>query len=462
MDHLFHVPRGIREQALYTSFLNMVPGLLMAGARSPDPSQAARGYGAAIQGFGQGGRDYMNDWRNMQAFGFATEKAQREKEAAARQKRAQDMIMGTGDQPNIAWNPMAETDPRYPGTVAQAYPTAAAQMFKPQEPFSLSPGAGRYNPAGELIVGRAATSPGGSATERLIAGRNALLLKQSRGETLSNEERLNLNSWNDALIKGYVVPEGGDLRRVVPGSGTPLPTPGQLSSGGATQVGPASPIPSPSQAVPPQLQPRTEQRLRPLPRDVQDDLTSSLGMKRSLDQIAAGLHKSGRITGNIEKAKIWAGIASKEGMDFDTAQKNFRVAAQALIKGIPSNFDVQTFINTLPDLGLPEQTNTARYSFALETLKELVATKISYYKGLQYQIPDETMALAADLGIGDAPAMSQGQATARLNVLQKGLKQFQSGGGDTGGMSLEDAARLDLNDPKNRELLDRTLKARGF
>ena len=409
MAGMFEVPRGVREQALYASFLNMVPGLLMAGARSPNPAQAAQGYGAAIQGFGQGGRDYMNDWRNMQALGFATRKAEREETAAARQARAAAMLTGgvePGAAPPIDWRAMSEADPRYKGTVAEAYPNAAPALWSTRD------------------------VPQRSATERMIDARNRLLMKQSAG-ALTGEELLTLNSYNDALTKGYVVPEGGNLTRYAPGQGTSLPTPGAPAAG-ATQVGPATPIPPQAQAaVPSQLEPQQIQRNKPLPRDVQDDLTSGLSMKRSLDQIAAGLHKSGRIQGNVEKAKIWLGIGSQEGLDFDTAQKNFRVAAQALIKGIPSNFDVQTFIDTLPDLGQPEPTNTARYEFAMNTLRELVATKIGYYKGLQYEIPDEINALAAELGIRDAPPLSAQAATARFNTLQAGMKKSRGVGATT-------------------------------
>ena len=70
-----------------------------------------------------------------------------------------------------------------------------------------------------------------------------------------------------------------------------------------------------------------------------------------------------------------------------------------MIKGIPSNFDVQTVLNTIPDLGLPSEVNKSRADFVDDVFKDLLKRAVGFYKGKGYDIPSEIITTATRLGV---------------------------------------------------------------
>ena len=132
---------------------------------------------------------------------------------------------------------------------------------------------------------------------------------------------------------------------------------------------------------------------KPIPPAIQDSFTGAMNSYNALDAIERNIGKSGVISGY--GSEIQAKLGSDKGaIEFKTAVNNLKVQAQSIIKGIPSNFDVQTFIATMPSLTEAPNTNTERIKQTRQALDQIVKDTISYYKGLKYQIPDHIVAQA--------------------------------------------------------------------
>lgn len=141
-----------------------------------------------------------------------------------------------------------------------------------------------------------------------------------------------------------------------------------------------------------------QQQGRALPAGPQDALTGALNMYRALDTIEQNISESGIGEGLVSKGQAALGFNDK-AIAFDTAVNNLKVQAQAIIKGIPSNFDVQTFIATIPTLTAAEKTNKERIKQTRASVDQVVRDTISYYKGMRYNVPDYIVAAARQRGI---------------------------------------------------------------
>ncbi len=137
---------------------------------------------------------------------------------------------------------------------------------------------------------------------------------------------------------------------------------------------------------------------KPLPSAAQDDFNSFNSVYRSLDIMEKNIGKSGIGTGIVSKGTAALGT-DKGAVDFETARNNLRVQAQSLIKGIPSNFDVQTFIATMPSLTSAKESNKSRIDFMRQMTDDILKSAISYYKGTGFNIPTHYVALASKRGI---------------------------------------------------------------
>lgn len=137
---------------------------------------------------------------------------------------------------------------------------------------------------------------------------------------------------------------------------------------------------------------------KPLPTVAQDNLSQAFDAFKALGQMQSGLSETGIVEGRISQAQAALGF-NKKAIEFQTARANMKLAAQALIKGIPSNFDVQTVIDTLPEIGQPESVNKSRLKFSNDLLKSLVSRTIAYYKGTGYKIPQNIIEEAKKHGI---------------------------------------------------------------
>ena len=235
-----------------------------------------------------------------------------------------------------------------------------------------------------------------TSDERFLTEYTALRTKQRAGVPLSPEEQDRME-----FISGF------RFTKVAPTpTGLGVLQPNMPPIGAAPTV-PAAPQGPQPKAAPGQVQmppgapkvTRVEIEQKALPEKAQNEFESGLRTLNSLKAMRDGLSKTGIIEGRWQKLKIAVGAGDPEAINFQTAVDNFRVDAQSLIKGIPSDFDVRTFINTLPDLKLPENVNDARMKWHEKNIHLLLALKIGYYKNLGYKVPPEIADIAAGYGV---------------------------------------------------------------
>lgn len=78
----------------------------------------------------------------------------------------------------------------------------------------------------------------------------------------------------------------------------------------------------------------------------------------------------------------------KEGaLAFKNSLEQLKVLAQDIIKGIPSNFDVQNFINSLPKADDSEQEVLSKVKMSKGILMDAIKTGMQNYGSLNYNIP---------------------------------------------------------------------------
>ena len=96
-------------------------------------------------------------------------------------------------------------------------------------------------------------------------------------------------------------------------------------------------------------------------------------------------------------------IASKLNLDprateFLTGKNGTLVTStSALIKGIPSDFDVQNLLNTLPSEGEGDAVNFARVKRLERVYSDIIKNYLSFYGGINYRIPPQVEVLAREM-----------------------------------------------------------------
>jgi hypothetical protein len=207
--------------------------------------------------------------------------------------------------------------------------------------------------------------------------------KKRAGGVLTPQEEVDYDAASFAIGKTMV---GADNSRsiVTPNALRPsgqTETPGiTTSSSGVIEVRPGMP--------------------KPLPQGAQEDISQGIVSFRLLDTIERGLPAiSGIVGGRVEQGKAAVGLADKTSVDAIQAINQYKLSAQSLIKGIPSNFDVGTLIDTLPQPGLPEATNRSRLEQSKGIARTLVANTLAYYKALNFHIPPNVLEQAKAYGV---------------------------------------------------------------
>jgi hypothetical protein len=117
-----------------------------------------------------------------------------------------------------------------------------------------------------------------------------------------------------------------------------------------------------------------------------------------LKTMEANLDKTGLIMGRIHKAGAALGFG-EGAIEFENSRKQFKLAAQSMIKGIPSNFDVQIMIDTLADLSDPEPVARNKIEISKRMVNSLIRNTLSYYKAAGFTVPDNLVAEATRRGI---------------------------------------------------------------
>lgn len=140
--------------------------------------------------------------------------------------------------------------------------------------------------------------------------------------------------------------------------------------------------------------------LKKLPKDAQDALGAAPSVYKSLDTMEKTVRagKTGRLRGLLSETEAFFGT-DQEAVEHETARNNFRVQAQAIIKGIPSNFDIQSITKTFSHLLAPGSVNQSRINFSRQAMDDLLRANISYHIGQGYAIPDWALELAQSRGI---------------------------------------------------------------
>jgi hypothetical protein len=162
------------------------------------------------------------------------------------------------------------------------------------------------------------------------------------------------------------------------------------------------------------------------------------------------------------------GITSKLGLnpratEFLTGKNGTLVTStSALIKGIPSDFDVQNLLNTLPSEGEGDAVNFARIKRLERVYSDIIKNYLSFYGGINYRVPPQVEIIAREMIGNEAvdEALSTEYSQQKLNDLRSLNKEeyiakygdvFQSSinilglpDGDFMGAELSDAEKEEL------------------
>ena len=119
-------------------------------------------------------------------------------------------------------------------------------------------------------------------------------------------------------------------------------------------------------------------------------------------------------------------FASKLGLnpratEFLTGKNGTLVTAtSALIKGIPSDFDVQNLLNTLPGEGEGDLVNFARVKRLERVYSDIIKNYLAFYGGINYRVPPEVEIIAREMIGNEAvdEALSTEYSAKKLNDLR--------------------------------------------
>lgn len=152
--------------------------------------------------------------------------------------------------------------------------------------------------------------------------------------------------------------------------------------------------PNVSVAVPPASKPPSQA--------TQDDLQSIAVFSRAIPMLEAGINESVPGIGHAFGPLSDYGLMNNERVrNFQAALNTLRVQAQSIVKGTPSNFDIQTVVAMFPNLGLSKDTNKIRVQFLKEAFGEALKIRLGSLMGSQgrMEIPGTMIEAAKNLGV---------------------------------------------------------------
>lgn len=117
-------------------------------------------------------------------------------------------------------------------------------------------------------------------------------------------------------------------------------------------------------------------------------------MESTLSKVSTGFPKVGEA-----KTALKRYLSDEEFIRFNTARDQLRMLSQDIIKGIPSNFDVENFIKTLPSADYTYAENVSRINKSKKMLSVGFKSKIQNLKKARMPIPDSVMEAAETLGV---------------------------------------------------------------
>ena len=116
-------------------------------------------------------------------------------------------------------------------------------------------------------------------------------------------------------------------------------------------------------------------------------------LKLMADNYDVGIPYGGWLVGITSKLNL-----NPRATEFLTGKNGTLVTAtSALIKGIPSDFDVQNLLNTLPSEGEGDAVNFARVKRLERVYSDIIKNYLSFYGGINYRIPPQVEVLAREM-----------------------------------------------------------------
>ena len=161
-------------------------------------------------------------------------------------------------------------------------------------------------------------------------------------------------------------------------------------------------------------------QLETFPPDVVDSIISAFDgfkdLKMMSDNYDVGIPYGGWIVGVTSKLGL-----NPRATEFLTGKNGTLVTStSALIKGIPSDFDVQNLLNTLPSEGEGDLVNFARIKRLERVYSDIIKNYLAFYGGINYRVPPRVEIIAREMLGNEAvdEALSTEYSTQKLNDLR--------------------------------------------
>ena len=351
-------------------------------------------------------------WKNFPSYGTgeeSNEAARRlhgtieQDSAIFRANKTPVSIAGRDTRLGGGLNAMASVLANNPNNLKIAQDLMLAKMkadMKPQSGFTLGEGQVRYNASGKPVAKGPEKAKFREIDMPIDNDKRQRLVSYDDGKTWQ-KFGTPFSTRDPFIIQESVDENGNMIRQAFPREAVAA----QMAAGMASPRGKGAESPATDPVVPGQqmggvvLGTKPNPNVfKPLPSAEIENYQQALQAWRSLKTMESTIDVTGRVRGLQSKTEAFLGT-DKRAVDFETARNNFRLSAQALIKGIPSNFDVQTVIETLPSLTIAETSNRSRLDFAKQSFKDLVEGSIAYYKSLGYRSPAFVDKLAKEMDI---------------------------------------------------------------
>lgn len=119
-----------------------------------------------------------------------------------------------------------------------------------------------------------------------------------------------------------------------------------------------------------------------------------------LNVMSENVETTGPIVGPLKEFAQRNSLMTPDGtLDFALAKARLDNIAQEIIKGIPSNFDVQTFQKTLAKVGEDPEANKRAIQQGARQLARAMAEQIDYAKRFNKELPDQSLETARQFGV---------------------------------------------------------------
>ena len=161
-------------------------------------------------------------------------------------------------------------------------------------------------------------------------------------------------------------------------------------------------------------------QLETFPPDVVDSIISAFDgfkdLKMMADNYDVGIPYGGWIVGVTSKLGL-----NPRATEFLTGKNGTLVTStSALIKGIPSDFDVQNLLNTLPSEGEGDLVNFVRIKRLERVYSDIIKNYLAFYGGINYRVPPRVEIIAREMLGNEAvdEALSTEYSAQKLNDLR--------------------------------------------